>query len=115
MSPDGSLAMAIDEGNVVVNLHVMGRASSEKSPMYTAGKYLCMNLIYPVDGKERLVISFYDVRANPDNMNIFLNDDEPSDDVKMRYKAALEMINLDYESIKDDYELILGRCPNLVD
>ena len=68
ISPDGSIAMTSNELSIKHNLEKLKRP---QSPIYSAGKYVCMHMSRPEGG---INVFFLDFRANPERIKIFIGE-----------------------------------------
>lgn len=106
-SPDGSIAVTNNNASYHHNLLVLGKWGTEYSPCFTAGKYVC----FETKMDQQPVIFFLDFKANPENVKMFLRSEEPSPTFKTQLLSLIEVVNADYERLKDDYILIEGPSP----
>lgn len=107
-SPDKSMALTTNSLSVSYNLVMLDRFNDQSSPCFSAGKYVCMIMATP---ENKANMFFFDFKANPDNINDFINSNELGDKFKMRFKSLIEIVNADYERNLNAVELILGESP----
>jgi hypothetical protein len=107
-SPDKSMAMTTNTLSVSYNLAMLDRFNDQSSPVFSAGKYICM-VVATDENKANMF--FFDVRVNPENMNEFFSSNEYGDKFKMKLKSLVEMVNADYDRNSKSVELVLGASP----
>lgn len=106
ISEDKSIAIVTTKLSISYNLAIMDRWDRQ-SAIYSAGKYICIHLI----NNNELNMCFLDFRANPENVNLFLESSEPSDEIKQKFKSIVELVNSQYEQVKNNYIIVAGESP----
>lgn len=107
ISPDESIAIVTTKLSVAYNIAIMGRMGHDAA-IYSAGKYICVHLI---NENNQLVMAIMDFRKNPDNVKIFLESSEPSEEIKTKFASLVELVNAQYEQVKETYVLAIGESP----
>lgn len=107
-SPDKSIAMTTNSLSVSYNLVMLDRFNDQSSPVFSAGKYVCMIMATP---ENKANMFFFDFKANPENVKDFLSSDEFDEKFKMKFMSLVEMVNADYDRNSKSVELVLGASP----
>ena len=93
---------------VTYNLEKLERFNKERSTVFIAGKYICINWVTP-ENKPNLM--FLDLRKNPEMAKQLVNSPDFSTILKTRLIALIETHNSVYDSIPDSVELVEGKSP----
>lgn len=102
---DKSMAITKNRLSVSYNLFVLDRLNPESSPIFTVGKYVCI-----VWATNPPVITFLDLRKNPDVAMDIINSPDMKD-MKNQFISLIESYNSTYEATKNYVELVLGESP----
>jgi hypothetical protein len=103
------MATTKNAASVHYNLALLGKAQYAAAPLFSAGKYVC---IVKNPGEEQPEITFFDFRANRNNVKEILGSENYSTEFKTRFTSLAEAVNADYEYHADEVELVLGASPN---
>jgi hypothetical protein len=108
ISDDGAMAITMDIETVAYNLLSLGKWYDKESPVFTAGRYVC--LLIPED-EHNIEMMFFDFKKNPENLKEILQSSEYDQSTKEKLAAHANMLVVDDTSVTDTIELVKGDAP----
>ncbi len=108
ISDDGAMAITMDKETVAYNLLVLDKWYEKDSPVFIAGKYVC--LLIPED-EHNLEMMFFDFKKNPDHLEEIIKSPEFDQSVKMKLSSMAEIVGSSENSVADVVELVIGDAP----
>lgn len=108
ISPDGAIAMVENRRSIYWNLHSLGllRENVNNSYMFSTGKFICIIMAIE-DNKAGMM--FFDLKANPNAKNLFLDSPDTNDKQRLQFTSLAEVLNANYSTKKDQTILLVGE------
>jgi hypothetical protein len=105
ISEDGAMAITMDKETVAHNLLALDQWYNKESPVFAAGKYVC--LLIPED-EHNLEMMFFDFKKNPESLEEIMKSPEYDQSIKNQIASVAETVD---ESNPGGIELVIGDAP----
>ncbi|MCU7547581.1 hypothetical protein OCK74_00580 [Chitinophagaceae bacterium LB-8] len=108
ISNDGAMAISMDKETVSYNLLVLDKAYDKDTPVFIAGKYVC--LLIPEDA-HNLEMMFFDIRKNPESLKEVIDSPDYDQSVKTLLTSMAEKVSSGDDTTAGSIELVIGDPP----